>query len=145
MPIYEYRCKDCGKKSSFLILSINSAFEPRCKACGSLDLEKLVSRVAVIRSEESRLESLADPAKLGDLDENDPKSIARWMKKFGREMGEELGPEFNEEVDRAIEEAEKAESGKIEGEEESSPTPSGEDFSSGSNYAASTDENPDID
>jgi len=64
--------------------------------------------VAVLRSEESRLENLADPAKLGDLDENDPKSLARWMKKFGQEMGEELGPDFDEEIDQALEEAEKA-------------------------------------
>ena len=108
MPIYEFRCQECGRKSSFLLLSINSPFEPRCQYCGSQILVRLVSRVAVLRSEESRLENLADPARLGDLDENDPKSLARWMKKFGQEMGEELGPDFDEEVDRALEEAEKA-------------------------------------
>jgi putative FmdB family regulatory protein len=126
MPIYEYLCKDCGKKSSFLILSISSQFEPRCKACGSLNLKKLISRVAVLRSEESRLESLADPSKLSDLDEKDPKSVARWMKKFGREMGEEVGPEFNQEVDRAIEEAGKGESAR-DGDTDSEP-----DFSNSS-------------
>ena len=52
------------------------------------------------RSEESRLDSMADPSKWGDFDENDPKSMARMMKKMGSEMGEELGPEFNEVVDR---------------------------------------------
>ena len=52
------------------------------------------------RSEESRLDSMADPSKWGDFDENDPKSMARMMKKMGGEMGEELGPEFNEVVDR---------------------------------------------
>jgi putative regulatory protein, FmdB family len=107
MPIYEFRCQDCGKRSSFLLLSVTSAFEPKCQACGSPRVVRLVSKVAVLRSEESRLESLADPSKLGDLNENDPKSLARWMKKFGREMGEELEPGFKEEIDRAIEEAEK--------------------------------------
>ena len=52
------------------------------------------------RSEESRLESMADPSAWGDLDENDPKSMARMMRKMGSEMGEDLGPEFNEVVDR---------------------------------------------
>jgi len=56
--------------------------------------------VAVIRSEESRLESMADPSKFGDLDENDPRSIGRWMKRMGQELGEDLGDEFNEMVDR---------------------------------------------
>jgi hypothetical protein len=60
----------------------------------------LVSRVAVLRSEESRLESLADPSRLAGLDENDPRSLARWMRKMSGEMGEDLGAEFNEVVDR---------------------------------------------
>ena len=51
-------------------------------------------------SEDSRLEDLADPSSLAGLDENDPKSMARWMRKSGREMGEDLGPEFDEVVDR---------------------------------------------
>ncbi len=60
----------------------------------------MVSRVAVLRSEESRLESLADPSSLAGLDENDPRSIARWMRKMSAETGEDLGPEFDEMVDR---------------------------------------------
>lgn len=50
MPIYEYRCADCGKTSTFLTLSVTSAFEPKCRHCGSGRVRKLVSRVAVIRS-----------------------------------------------------------------------------------------------
>ena len=46
------------------------------------------------------MESLADSSRWGDLDENDPKSMARMMKKMGTEMGEDLGPEFSEVVDR---------------------------------------------
>ncbi len=52
------------------------------------------------RSEESRIESMADSSGWGDIDENDPKSMARMMKKMGTEMGEDLGPEFSEVVDR---------------------------------------------
>ena len=107
MPIYEYRCSDCGKKTQVLTLSVKSAVEPKCRHCGGPNLVKLVSRVAVLRSEESRLESLADPAALSGLDENDPKSVARWMKKMGREMGEEAGEDFDAEVDKAMEEAER--------------------------------------
>ena len=53
------------------------------------------------------MEGLADPSSLSGLDENDPKSVARWMKKMGREMGEEAGEDFDEEVDKAMEEAER--------------------------------------
>jgi hypothetical protein len=56
--------------------------------------------VAVVRSEEARLEALADPSNLAGLDENDPRSLARWMRKMSNELGEDLGDEFNEVVDR---------------------------------------------
>lgn len=108
MPIYEYRCKECRKKSTFVTLSAKAALKPKCKHCGSLKMEKLVSRVAIFRSEESRLENMADPSKLGGLDENDPKSVARWMKKMGKEMGEDLGDDFDQEIEQATEEAERA-------------------------------------
>ena len=107
MPIYEYRCADCRKKTTVVTLSVGAAVEPVCQHCGGRSLTKLVSRVAVRRSEESRMESLADPSSLSGLDENDPKSVARWMKKMGREMGEEAGEDFDEEVDKAMEEAER--------------------------------------
>jgi putative FmdB family regulatory protein len=106
MPIYEYRCSDCGRKTQVLTLSVKASVEPKCRHCGGAHLVKLVSRVAFLRSEESRLERLADPSSLGGLDEEDPKSVARWRKKMGREMGEEVGEDFDEEVDRAIEESE---------------------------------------
>jgi putative FmdB family regulatory protein len=102
MPIYEYRCHSCRRKVSILWRSFSEAAagQPVCPHCGGRDLTRLVSKVAVLRSEESRLDDLADPSSLGDLDENDPKSIARWMRKMSRETGEELGDELNEVVDR---------------------------------------------
>jgi len=54
----------------------------------------------MVRSEEGRLEDLADPSGFPDLDENDPKSLGRWMRKMSAETGEDLGPEFNEVVGR---------------------------------------------
>jgi len=99
MPIYEYRCQSCGRRIS-LLRSLSDESPPRCTACGSQELKRLISKVAILRSEENRLESLADPSSLTGLDENDPRSVARWMRKMGREMGEDLGPEFDEMVDR---------------------------------------------
>ena len=107
MPIYEYRCAACRKKTTVVTLSVSAAVDPVCSHCGGRALEKLVSRVAVRRSEEGRLEGLADASSLAGLDENDPKSVARWMKKMGKEMGEEAGEDFDEEVDKAMEEAER--------------------------------------
>lgn len=102
MPIYEYRCNDCRRRMSVLWRTFAEVEEStlQCSRCGSTSLTRLVSRVAVARSEESHLEDLADPSNLAGLDENNPKSIARWMRKMSKEMGEDLGPEFDEVVGR---------------------------------------------
>ncbi len=104
MPIYEYRCDDCGKISEFLLIKSDEAFVARCKRCKSKKMSRVLSRVRVIRSEESRMESLADPSKWGGLDEKDPKSMAKWMKRMGKELGEDMGEDVDQMVDEALEE-----------------------------------------
>lgn len=90
MPIYEYRCEDCGRRQSFLVRK-PSEFKPVCKKCGGERMERLISRVAVVESEETKLERLADPSAWGDVDENDPASVAKFMKKMGGALGEDVG------------------------------------------------------
>jgi putative FmdB family regulatory protein len=104
MPIYEYRCEDCGKISEFLFIKTDEVFVPQCKRCKSKKMSRVLSKVRVIRSEESRLESLSDPSKWGDLDEKDPKSMAKWAKRMGRELGEDTDGMVDEMVDEALEE-----------------------------------------
>jgi len=103
MPIYEYRCEGCGKISEFLVIRTDEGFVPQCKRCKSKKMSRILSRVRVVRSEESRLENLADPSKWGDLDEKDPKSMARMMKRMGKELGEDV-ENVDEMIDEAMEE-----------------------------------------
>lgn len=117
MPIYEYRCEDCRKKVSILTLRVSEVVDERCPRCDGRRLTRLLSRFAMPRSEESRLDALADPANLGDLDENDPKSMARWMRKMGRELGDELG---GEDLDEMVDELESGSEGE---ESDGSPDP----------------------
>ena len=102
MPIYEYRCGECGKRSSHFYQTFSAAAsaEPRCPNCQSASLSRLVSRVAVHRSEESRLDDLSDESSFGDVDENDPKSVARWARKMGSQFGDDLGDDWGEVVDQ---------------------------------------------
>ena len=102
MPIFEFECLDCHRKTTALVLSRDRADDVRCKKCGSAKLEKLWSRVAAPKSEEARMESLADPAAMSGIDEDDPKSVARWMKKMGQEMGEDLGGDLDESIDEEM-------------------------------------------
>jgi putative FmdB family regulatory protein len=103
MPIYDYRCTGCGRRASLYYQTFSAAAadtEPACPNCGSTDLKRLVSRVAVMKSDDSRLDDLADPSSFGDLDENDPRSMARWARRMGDELGEDLGDDFNDMVEQ---------------------------------------------
>jgi putative FmdB family regulatory protein len=49
VPIYEYRCEDCAKRSSALLASFSSA-DPACPHCGKPGLVRLVSTFATVHS-----------------------------------------------------------------------------------------------
>jgi putative FmdB family regulatory protein len=100
MPLYEYRCLDCGRLTSLLVHTYQPPESPRCARCGSVRMRRNITRVALLRSEESRLDDLANPSALSDVDENDPRSVARWARKMGSEMGEDIGDDFREMVDQ---------------------------------------------
>jgi len=115
MPVYEYRCGDCRKTFSVLCRISELAEHPPCDACSSTNTRRLVSRFRTIRSEDQILESMADPASLSGLDENDPRSIARWAKKMAREMGEDMGDEIEAMAEEELTKAEKGEAGDAAG------------------------------
>lgn len=103
MPIYEYRCLACGKKSSRIWMRLPSAADEAslaCPACGAGKLARLFSRFASPRSEERRLDSLADDSALAGIDENDPRGMARMMRRMSEETGEPLEGEDAEMLDR---------------------------------------------
>jgi putative FmdB family regulatory protein len=106
MPIYEYYCDRCKKVSSFLLLRATEEIEPYCKGCNAKEVRRILSRVSVLKSEERRMEGLLDPGKLSGLDENDPGSVEKLMKRMGRELGDELGEGFEQEMEQAMAESE---------------------------------------
>jgi putative FmdB family regulatory protein len=97
MPIYEYRCATCRRKVTVLTLRVSEEVSPTCEHCGGRDLTRLMSRFSMVRSDDDRMDHLGDDA--AGLDENDPKSVARWMRKMGKELGDDAGEDFEEMVD----------------------------------------------
>src|SRR5438093_13599612 len=110
MPIYEYRCGGCNRRVSLFFPSFSvaesriAAGETRCPRCGSAELSRLVSRVYAHRSDDAQLDDLTDDAGglMDGLDENDPRSIARWARRMKDSMGDEMdmGPEFDQALAR---------------------------------------------
>ena len=105
MPIYEYECGDCRRRVSLLVLRPSAAPPPTCPRCHGSALTRIMSRFATVKSEEARLDALAEGSSFGDLDENNPASVARFMKKMGKEFGDDLGDDFDSAVDEAMAEA----------------------------------------
>ena len=101
MPVYEFRCQECRRlvRFTFSIAEYDTA-EPICPHCQSKNLKRRIGRVALAKSEDTRMDSLMDDSALAGLDEENPRSIGRFMRKMSSEMGEDLGDEFNEVVDR---------------------------------------------
>ena len=123
MPIYEYDCHGCRRRVSLLVRSPATAPAPQCPRCGSAELARIMSRFVTVKSEDDRLDDLADPSAYGDVDESDPRSVARFMKKMGQEMGEDFGDDVESAMDEAM--AGEDDGGSLEGSDAEIPAGDG--------------------
>ena len=100
MPSYEFRCLKCHRRFDiFLSYTDYGKSAIRCPHCQSTDVQRKIGKIRFARSEESRLENLADPSNLAGL-EDDPRSLGKMMRQMSSETGEEMGPEFDEVIHR---------------------------------------------
>ena len=112
MPLYEYLCQECSKQFTFLAGVIADNSDARCPRCGSAELKKLISRVARWRSDDDRMESMAEKLETQDLD--DPRALRRFAREMGREMSAETGEDMSDEMEELIEAEAR---GELEGED----------------------------
>jgi putative FmdB family regulatory protein len=97
VPIYEYRCATCRKRTSVFVRSVSSVKAPACEHCGSKKTERIFSRVAVLKGEDGLDIS---ESSMADIDQDDPRSVARWVRRMSREMGEPLDATMESELDQ---------------------------------------------
>jgi len=91
MPIYEYQCQDCGKKSSVFFRTFSSVGSARCPHCHGAKMDRLVSKVSILKSWGSSLDWMPSSESLTDVDQDDPAAMERWLGRMRQEMGTELG------------------------------------------------------
>lgn len=96
MPIYEYRCQSCQRKFSMLNRSFSEIKEPVCTHCGSVDGTRIISRVAVIKSENDIINGMPSWESMTDFDEDDPRSVADMLRRMKDSTGEDIGLEGEE-------------------------------------------------
>ena len=137
MPVYEFYCGDCHAIFNFLSRAVNTDKRPSCPRCGRPELDRQVSPFAISKNrpeqdqdglpaglDEARMEQamLALAGEMDGIDENDPRAMAHFMRRFGELTGTGLG-EQAEEAMRRLEAGEnpeqiEAEMGDLFGEED---------------------------
>ena len=98
MPIYEYLCSKCNTIYQFLIREGRMESELECPKCKICDLERVMSRFSSGSSKSRSDDEMA--SEFANIDENDPRSMARAVRKMADEMGEDLGPELEHALGR---------------------------------------------
>ena len=104
MPIYEFLCQNCSRKTSILVRDISASFAPECSFCGSTKLARTISSFAYHKSLKTVWEESGEPS-LHPSDDyyKDPRNIGRWMENKFKEMGEEVPPQIQEKIQAARE------------------------------------------
>lgn len=100
MPTYDFVCLDCHQRFEiFMSFSEYGSRKLKCVHCSSLNVRRRMTKVRIARSEESRMDGIADESALEGL-EDDPRALGKMIKKMGREMGEDLPPDFDDMAER---------------------------------------------
>jgi len=104
MPVYEFFCPTCRRKSSFLVKSTLSSFEPKCSICGSTDVARVISTFAYHKSINAIHEESGEPSMFPSQNYyRDPRNIGRWVEKRFKDMGMELPGEIHQKIQAARE------------------------------------------
>jgi putative FmdB family regulatory protein len=100
VPLFDYRCARCGKKTTLLFLP-HLPRRPVCPECGSEELARLPSRFAVHKTEASRLKELDTRKRPDESYYRDDRNIGLWAKKRTKELGVDLGEALDEKIEKA--------------------------------------------
>ncbi len=115
MPIYEFYCRKCNTLYSFFSASVNTEKVPWCPRCRKVRLARRMSLFARVSRgkdeaaaddmppiDEAKMEKamamLAGEAE--NLNEDDPRQAAQFMRKLSDAAGMDLGPGMEEALSR---------------------------------------------
>lgn len=102
MPIYEYRCQDCAKLSSFFLRSISSVIEPVCSHCQGKAMERRMSSFAMGKTVGSVHEDFGSGSQHRSPDYyKDPRNIGRGVESAFTKYGMEMPQSVRDNIDAA--------------------------------------------
>lgn len=113
MPVYEFYCRDCHTVFNFLSRRVNTDRRPPCPRCSRPELERRVSLFAISRGREEPVEGMPDldeakmeqammslAGEMEGMSEEDPRQMARFMRRFSEMTGMNLGSGVEEAMRR---------------------------------------------
>lgn len=116
MPVYEFYCPPCHTVLSFFSRRVDTTTHPRCPHCGCFELLRQVSLFAISKGRPDGSEDKVLPPGMDDgtmmqaletlsgqldgVDENDPKQVARLMRRLFDASGMKLGEGMAEAIRR---------------------------------------------
>ena len=115
MPIYEFLCRSCNRIYSFHSFTSSPDRTPKCPRCKSEKLQRVPSSFGIntqrsASPSDSGTDPLDDPrmeaemmklaAEMESIDENDPRAMARAVRKMTEIAGEKITPAMEEMIRR---------------------------------------------
>ena len=102
MPIYEYRCQDCGRVSSFFVRAIGVEVTAVCAHCGSRAMARRMSSFATGKTAASVHEQFAPGSQHRSPDYyRDPRNIGRNVEAAFQKYGMEMPQSVRDNIDAA--------------------------------------------
>ncbi len=100
MPLYDYFCKNCGKKFEIRISYEDyGKMDVICPFCRSTFVERAIQPVSVVQSDQFRMVQEADSDSFNEP-YDDPRELGKMMRSFKDQSGEPVAPEFDEVAER---------------------------------------------
>ncbi len=103
VPIYEYRCLACRRKTSAFVRAIGATpANLACAHCGGRSLERAVSSFAHHKAMQGVWDASGPPS-MNNSDEyyKDPRNIGRWTEQRLEQLGVDMPQETRQMIDAA--------------------------------------------
>lgn len=102
MPVYEYKCEDCGERFAMFYKTYADydAATPRCPACGSVDLARLITSVTVQKPSRDYA-TMSSGEMLSVLESGDSRQVGEMFQQIGG-SDPALGAEYHDATQKLL-------------------------------------------